>query len=203
MKNPNEMNHQRRAFLQSLSQAVGFAAATTVVAGSGMSVAFAYTPKPDSASRPGLLFSKVQMQILRDICDTVLPATDTKSAAQVDCHGFVDHQLVQCHSQHQQQMCIDAVELVNANAKLEFGNAFSQLNNKQRIKVLVEIEGLTTATQEQKRHFSFLKSLIVFGFFTSEEGITKATNFQPFPGGFKGSIPLTADTKAWGSLNYY
>ena len=203
MNNVNEINHRRRAFLQKLSHTLGSAAALSVAAGSGISVAFAYTPRADSANNPGLLFSQMQMQILSDICATILPTTTTKSAAEVDCHGFVDHQLVQCHSERQQKMCIDAVSLVSENAQSAFGDVFNNLNEKQRIKVLEDIEALTSATREQKEQFSFLKSLIVFGYFTSEEGITKATNFQPYPGGFKGSIPVTTDTKVWGSLNYY
>lgn len=203
MSNENKVNQERRAFLQKLSHTLGSAAALSVVTGSGMSVAFAYTPRPDSASKPGLLFTQVQMQTLSDICATILPTTDTKSAAQVDCHGFVDHQLVQCHNEYQQQMCIDAIALVSKNAQSTFSSTFSKLNAQQQTQVLVDIEALKSASSEQKGKFTFLKSLIVFGYFTSEEGITKASNYQPFPGGFKGSIPVTADTKVWGSLNYY
>jgi hypothetical protein len=196
-------NISRRVFLQKLSQAIGSVAAGALLAGSGMSVALAYTPNPDSASKPGLLFTKKQMQALRDICDTILPETDTKSAAQVDCHGFVDHQLVQCHSAQQQQQCVDAVELVIANAQASFGEAFTDLSFEQRTELLRDIEALKAASAEQKGQFKFLKSLIVFGYFTSEEGVTKALSFQPYPGGFKGSIPVNAETKSWGSLNYY
>jgi hypothetical protein len=196
-------NISRRVFLQKLSQAIGSVAAGALLAGSGMSVALAYTPNPDSASKPGLLFTQKQMQALRDICDTILPETDTKSAAQVDCHGFVDHQLVQCHSAQQQQQCVDAVELVIANAQASFGEAFTDLSFEQRTELLRDIEALKAASAEQKGQFKFLKSLIVFGYFTSEEGVTKALSFQPYPGGFKGSIPVNAETKSWGSLNYY
>jgi hypothetical protein len=196
-------NISRRVFLQKLSQAIGSVAAGAVLAGSGMSVALAYTPNPDSASKAGLLFTQKQMQVLRDICDTILPETDTKSAAQVDCHGFVDHQLVQCHNSGQQQKCINAVELVANNAQSHYKKAFTDLDAKQRTKVLKDIEALKTANSDEKGQFKFLKSLIVFGYFTSEEGVTKALSFQPFPGGFKGSIPVNAETKSWGSLNYY
>nr|WP_136252825.1 gluconate 2-dehydrogenase subunit 3 family protein [Ningiella ruwaisensis] len=204
MKNDvKETDLNRREFLQKFSQAVGYTAAATVLAGSGLSVAFAYTPKSDSASRPGLLFTQAQMQTLRDICDTILPATDTKSGAEVDCHGFVDHQLVQCHSEAQQQMCVSAVELVERNAQSAHSKAFTELRSEQQTKILRDIEALQSATGDEKGQFKFLKSLIVFGYFTSEEGVTKALSFQPYPGGFKGSIPVNADTKAWGSLNYY
>ena len=196
-------NNQRRVFLKSLSTALGCTAAATLLGGTGMSVALAYKPNPNSTMRPGLLFTQAQMKTLHDICATILPATDTKSGAQVDCHGFVDHQLVQCHSQEQQQTCVNAITLIQENAKKQYKKEFTELDLKQQTQVLVDIESLSSASENQKSGFTFLKSLIVFGFFTSEEGVTKATTFQPFPGGFKGSIPLNANTKAWGSLNYY
>ncbi|WP_395341122.1 gluconate 2-dehydrogenase subunit 3 family protein [Ningiella sp. W23] len=202
-KEDREMRFNRRQFLQTLSQAVGYTAAASVLAGSGMSVALAYTPKPDSASRPGLLFTQAQMQTLRDICDTVLPATDTKSAAEVDCHGFVDHQLVQCHDEWSQQACISAVELVERNSQKAFSKGFTALSSGERTQVLRDIEALKSASSDEKSQFKHLKVLIVFGYFTTEEGVTKALSFQPFPGGYKGSIPVTEDTKVWGSLNYY
>lgn len=203
MMESNTINEQRRDFLKKLSQAVGYSAATLAVAGSGMSVALAYTPNPNSTKTAGLLFSQAQMKTLHDICATIIPATDTKSAAEVDCHGFVDNQLIECHSPDQQQMCVQAVELVQNNAQSKHNKAFIQLTDKQKTQVLRDIESMKTATGEQKAQFKFLKLLIVFGYFTSEEGATKALTYQPYPGGFKGSIPLNADTTSWGSLNYY
>ncbi|MFC4701559.1 gluconate 2-dehydrogenase subunit 3 family protein [Glaciecola siphonariae] len=202
-KEVRETNMDRRAFLHTLSQAVGYTAAASVLAGSGLSVALAYSPKSDSASRHGLLFSQAQMKRLASIADTILPATDTKSASAVDVHGFVDHQLVQCHNEGQQQTCVAVVDFIESNAKKAYSKSFIDLDAQQQTKVLRDIEALKTADEGQKGQFKFLKSLIVFGYFTTEEGVTKALSFQPFPGGYKGSIPVEADTKVWGSLNYY
>ena len=212
MKNTNDAeqintddgaNAHRRSFLKNLSKAIGYTAAATVLGGTGMSVAMAYTPNPNSTKRPGLLFSQDQMKTLHDISATVLPATDTKSGAEVDCHGFVDNQLTQCHGKDEQQVAINAVELVQKNAQKQYKKAFVALNQQQQTTLLRDIESLTSASEDEKGQFKFLKSLIVFGFFTSQEGATKALRFQPFPGGFKGSVKITKDTTTWGSLNYY
>lgn len=206
MKNIDEnqlSSNSRRNFLTRLTQAVGAVAASALVSGAGMTTALAYTPKPDSASRKGVIFSKAQMQTLQAICATVIPRTDTASAADVDCHGFIDHQLLQCHSKDEQAQCISAVNLVNDQAKREFGSEFKSLEAPQQTQVLIDIEALKGVNEEQKANFKKLKSLIVFGYFTSEEGVKNALVFLPFPGGYKGDLKVDDNTKTSGSLAYY
>jgi hypothetical protein len=196
-------NIDRRRFLQKLSTVVGYTAASSLLAGSGMSAALAYTPKPDSASRAGVTFSKSQMQVLKHICDTVIPRTDTASAGDVDCHGFVDHQLLQCHSKQEQAQCIAAVDMIDAKAQSAHGNSYTQITTQQQTGILVDIEALNGFSAEQKGHFSLLKAILVFGYFTSEEGLTKALEYHPFPGGYKGRVPVDENTKSSGSMAYY
>jgi hypothetical protein len=204
MKQKEQSNKiDRRAFLRTFSQAVGYTAAASIVAGSNLSIAFAYTPKSDSASRAGVTFTKAQMQTLQSICATVIPRTDTASAADVDCHGFIDHQLLQCHSKAEQAQCIRAVELVDSQAQKQFNQGFSGLDSNQQTQVLVNIEAQKGVNGNQKGDFKKLKSLIVFGYFTSEEGVKNALFFQPYPGGYKGSIKVDENTKTSGSLAYY
>ena len=57
--------------------------------------------------------------------------------------------------------------------------------------------------EEDKQAFKALKSLLVFGFFTTEVGATQALNYQAVPGGFKGSVSYSSLKKSWGSLAYY
>ena len=51
--------------------------------------------------------------------------------------------------------------------------------------------------EEQKWDFKFLKQLIVFGYYTSEVGATRELGFDPYPGGFRGSVPYASVGKAW------
>ncbi|MGQ8366112.1 gluconate 2-dehydrogenase subunit 3 family protein [Glaciecola sp. 1036] len=196
-------NTSRREFLQRLSQAIGVAAATSLVAGSGISTALAYTPRPNSADKAGVTFSQAQMKTLQSICATVIPKTDTPSAADVDCHGFVDHQLLQCHSEQDQKRCIDIVDVIDSKTMQSYGKSFAALPTEKQTEILVEVEALRGFSASQKADFKLLKSLIVFGYFTSEDGVKKALFFQPYPGGYKGSIPVDERTKTSGSLDYY
>ena len=51
--------------------------------------------------------------------------------------------------------------------------------------------------------FKLLKGLIVFGYYTSEEGATQELNYVAMPDGFKGSVPLSRIKSAYRSKAYY
>ena len=67
--------------------------------------------------------------------------------------------------------------------------AFSALPVTQQQGLLRDVENLKGFSADQKAQFSLLKSLVVFGFFTSETGATVALNYLAVPGGFTGSLP--------------
>lgn len=191
----------RRTFLRKFSQAVGYTAAATIIAGSNLSTALAYTPKPDSALRDGVLFNKSQMQTLLAIGNTILPRTDTPSAADLDCHGFVDNQLATCHSKQEQTQVAQILAIIEKQAKAKHGNSFNNITEDKRIELLTAIE--QDNSDQQRDKFKLLKSLIIFGYFTSEVGATQVLSYQAVPGGYKGSVKVNEDTKAWGSLDFY
>lgn len=193
----------RRRFLKSLGQIMGYTTLAALSAGNGMATALEYTAKPKSETANGLIFTQAQMLSLASICQCVIPATDTLGAADVDCHGFVDNQLMHCHSKQEQSFCVRSVKLIEQLAQGKFRQDFSSLKASQQTQILISIEDLSLATVEQKSKFIFLKSLIVFGYFTSKEGASELLNFVRFPGGFKGSIQVDKNTRNQGLLAFY
>lgn len=193
----------RRAFLKKLSLAVGATAAATLATDSRMAQAFHFHQLEGSEKRNHALFNDQQKAVLFEVCDAILPRTDTASATEVDCHRFIEHQLVHCHSKEEQDNCVNTLNLIESRAQKIKKQSFTSLDNDQQQQLLTQIEKLDGVTSEQKQQFTFLKMLLVFGYFTSEVGATQALNYQPVPGGFKGSIPYSKDSKAWGLKAYY
>ncbi|MEO0443507.1 MAG: gluconate 2-dehydrogenase subunit 3 family protein [Pseudomonadota bacterium] len=193
----------RRWFLKRLTQTLGATGAAALLAGNSLSTALAYQPRKDSADHKGALLSASHMRLLHDICAVTLPRTDTPSAADVDCHGFIDHQLSTCHSTAEQQLTKDFLDALDARSRKTFNTAFVQLPREQQQQLLTQVERKDGFNQAQYGAFKLIKWLMLFGYFTSEVGATQALAYQAVPGGFKGSIPAKADTKGWGSLNYY
>ncbi|MFA3791176.1 gluconate 2-dehydrogenase subunit 3 family protein [Aliiglaciecola sp. SL4] len=202
MKATNLSQPQRRKFMQHLVRAMGVTSATALVYGSNLNVAMAYQVRTDKLDGAGQLFDKPTMQTLKHIVDTILPRTDTPSGADLDCHGFVDHQLFRCHSEKEQQACLQIISQIEKHAMANFKQSFCQLDEKQQLELLQSIEAMNGFTQLQRNQFKFLKSLIVFGYFTSEQGAREILRYDPVPGGFS-VIPLKKGDKCWGSLAYY
>jgi hypothetical protein len=174
-----------------------------VLSGCSVPVAQQFAVQRPKAPQNGELFSEHELTVLYSLCETILPKTDTPSAVEVGCHEFVPHQLQHCHSKQQQNDCIQILNTVDIHANNKFGKTFVLLQPKQQQQLLVDIESDKVSTDIEKGQFRFLKALIVFGYFTSEVGVTKALNYQPVPGGFIGSIPANSDTKSWSPQAYY
>lgn len=193
----------RRVFMKKMVALFGATTASAVLSGCSVSATNQLATHTVAAPKNGKLLSEHQMTVLYSICETILPKTDTPSAVEVGCHEFVPHQLQHCHSQQQQNYCIQVINSVDTLAKDTFSKAYPLLQPQQQQQILLGIENNQSTTKTHKEHFKFLKALIVFGYFTSEAGATQALNFQAVPGGFVGSIPANANTKSWGSQAYY
>ena len=193
---PNS-NHSpsRRQFLQGLQRVIGTSAATALLAGNSMSVALAF--QADSASYKTKIFSTVQMQILKALCNIVLPPTDTPGAADVNTHGFIDNQLYHCHSKEHQDL---AKRVLGMLQKANFLTSSPQ----QQIRLVEQLDaGEGPFDRSQRSQFKFMKYMICFGYYTSEVGASKELRYVPVPGGYKGSVPLKADDTSWGSKGLF
>ncbi len=197
----NTLDSRQRRLVLSVGALLGASAAAPFLAKQSVSTALAYTPRKNEALiAAGKLFSSAQMSTLRAVCQTVIPATDTLGAGDVDVHGFIDNQLLHCFKESDQQKVIQLIASIDEHS----GERFDELEIEEQHKLLNRIDtpGLWF-DQTTHQHFRFLKSLIVFGYFTTEEGASKALKFLAFPGDFKGSVPYDEVGRAFGSHAYY
>jgi hypothetical protein len=193
----------RRMFMKKMVALFGATTAAAVVSGCSVPVAKQFAVQRPYPPQNGTLLSEHEMTVLYSLCETILPKTDTPSAVEVGCHEFVPHQLQHCHSKQQQDDCVHILNAVDMRANKDFGKPFPLLDPQQQQQLLADFESDHMSTDIEKGQFRFLKALIVFGYFTSEVGVTKVLNYQPVPGGFIGSIPANSDTKSWSPQAYY
>ena len=197
------MQINRRQFIKQLGGMIGAGAAARIATATGLSVALAYPRLTNAQNREGKIFNKQQLALLAKVADVIIPRTDTPGASDVDCHGFIDNQLFHCHSEEQQQAVVKTLEEIDKNSKGEFAKDFASLSETQQQDILLSIEKGSFFDASLRERFKFMKSLVVFGYCTSEAGATQAFAYQPVPGGFTGSIPCDENTKAWSSLAFY
>ncbi|GGD78860.1 gluconate 2-dehydrogenase subunit 3 family protein [Lacimicrobium alkaliphilum] len=197
MKNYKAASMDRRSLLKGLGLVLGAHAANTLVSGNGLSVAMAFQQTPEG-NRQLQLLTASQLQTLAVIGDLSIPKTDTPGALATDCHWFVDNQLHHCFEPQEQETVVAILDKIQAASVARFGNGFSQTEPARQLSLLNALE----QTQQEfsltdTQAFKLVKSLLVFGYFTSEVGMTKVLAYDPVPGGFKGSVPYASVGKAY------
>lgn len=190
------MHIDRRGILKGLGALFGAQVANNLLGGEAWSVAMAFQQTPDK--RQLQLLSSAQLSTLAAVADVTIPATDTPGALATDCHWFVDNQLQHCFDTQAQTAALAILDKLEASASGQQGNTFSQLDNDQQLILLNALEQSAQGfSQNDTQAFKLVKSLLVFGYFTSEVGMTKMLAYDPVPGGFRGSVPYASVGKAY------
>lgn len=141
----------------------------------------------DMSNYSPVFFSKTEYKQITALVDILIPATGTKSASQVNVQVFLDQVFQQCLGKDDQQ------EIHNGLKNIESG--FDSAEDKQAF--VKELDEKAFGKKEANAWFRTVKKYTLIGFFTSEEGVTRASNYVKAPDTYKGDIP--ADEK---TLNY-
>ena len=196
-------DNSKRRFCQGLAALLGIGIATSLVAGDAAAQALQYMTKTNRNTQRTKLFNDSQLHSLRLICDTVIPRTDTPSAGDVDCHGFIENQLYHCYDEPSQQGIKAVLQSIEQASKDRFNTSWQALTDEQRYQLLSDLDDNDgTFAEQAKADFKRLKSLIVFGYYTSEVGASQELAYQAVPG-YQASVSLKQAPKNWGSIAYY
>jgi hypothetical protein len=133
-------------------------------------------------------FTKEEYPAIIEIIDIIIPATKTKSASQVNTQVFLDQVFAQCMTKDEQSTLRAGLQQLIPG----FNSA------KDKLQYITEVDKKAYGNDESAAWFKTIKQYTMIGFFTSQEGETKASNYVKIPGDFKGEIPLNASTLNYG-----
>lgn len=140
---------------------------------------------------PFVFFNQDEQSFIIEVIDIILPATRTKSASEVGVHYFLDGIFAACLNKDQQAFIRKGLSELSSNWSNDTDKATT-------IKALDEqaYKGIQKAAW-----FKTLKQYTLIGFFTSEEGTTKAGDYQKIPEKFIGEVPANSGTLAHSVTN--
>jgi hypothetical protein len=141
----------------------------------------------DMSSYTPVFFTEVEYKLVIELIDIIIPATGTAAASQVNTHVFLDQVFSQCLTKEQQ-------EKIHTGLK-DTGQSFEKVADKTLF--IKELDESAYKNKEAAGWFRTLKKYTMIGFFTSQEGTTKASNYVKVPEAYKADI--SADDK---TLNY-
>lgn len=163
----------------------------------------------ESSSAITFPFSAEQKNLVSEIAEIIIPKTDTPGAKDAKVGEFIEMMLKDCYPAKDQNGFAAGLK------QLEEKN-FLKASPAEQTAILTEMEKsakdeIQKAGEEKKKYteagkeytdagvpfFRLMKELTLLGYFTSEEGATKALEYVPVPGRYDGCIDLKPGQKAW------
>lgn len=143
--------------------------------------------------KPGLFTAK-DARILNNIGEIIIPQTDTPGAAGVNTGGFAITMLEDCYPK-------DARVKVTSFLT-ESISGFDSMTVEEQAQKISEIDAMVYGGDKGNDQlnldgYKIIKELTLFGYFSSEAGMTQALDYIEIPGRYEGCIDLKPGQKAW------
>ena len=136
--------------------------------------------------------SPVQAGLLVEVADAIIPTTDTPGAKAAGVEQFIVRVMRDCHPLAEQEAFYSGLAQLDADSRDAYdGKGFAELDQTGKHAALME------AKKAQRTFFHQMRQLTIAGYFTSEIGATKALEYLPIPGQFRGDVPFKEGQKAW------
>jgi len=143
-----------------------------------------------------------EVELLAEICETILPKTDTPGAKDALCHRYIDEMLTNFYAKDKQDYFKEALRLFDDTSKSKYSKAFIALNSSEREEVLSilakEAKEYKDETGEKPHIFRAIKGATISGYFSSEVGAKGGLcEFLPVPGPYQGCIDYATVGKSY------
>ena len=161
---------------------------------------------------------------LNEIGETILPRTSTPGAKDANVGQFMTVMVNDCYVEADQKAFREGLGKLNDASEKKFNKNFMGITPQQRTELLTEMDreakeyqkkvGEFNNTENKKEkdeiakgnkgyvkqhmaphYFTMMKQLTLLGFFTSQEGMTKAVRYLPVPGRYEGCVPYKKGDK--------
>jgi Gluconate 2-dehydrogenase subunit 3 len=142
---------------------------------------------PDDSKGFGL-FSKAQIKLLNEVAETIIPTTDIPGAKAAKVGQFIAVIVSDCYEAADQKRFMDGLAQLDAECIKRYGKKFMKSTAKLRTDFLTELDAEQKAFQKSKKkeipshYFRVIKDLVLWGYFTSEIGMTQAQRYVEYPG---------------------
>jgi hypothetical protein len=179
---------------------------------------------PSDSGTSAFTFDADQKSLVAEIAEVIIPKTDTPGAKDLNVQDVIEILLKDCYPEEQQKHFAAGLKDIEAESK-KVGGSFATLDSENKLKVL-EIMRTKAAEESEKNakakeaaeqidsesgakkvdhlkkdpptpFFTIVRDLTIFGYYSSEHGVTKEFNYLPVPGRFEGCVTIGPGTKAF------
>jgi gluconate 2-dehydrogenase gamma chain len=142
------------------------------------------------AGATGLLDAEL-MRTLSVTCERIIPTDETPGAVAAGVPRFIDHMLTGWYDASEQQRVAAGLQDLQQQARTRFGLAFVDATAAQQDALLLDLDALGAQSW-----FATVKYLTIWGYYTSEVGVTQELQQGRSPGRYDGCAPYAPRTRA-------
>ncbi|SHN44387.1 gluconate 2-dehydrogenase subunit 3 family protein [Chitinophaga sp. CF418] len=158
-------------------------------------------------STPDLGKLQEHTELITELAETIIPATDTPGAKAAGITPFIIRMIRDCTPKKEQNRFLIGLDEVDAYTSNHYNRPFARCNIEQRTAIAAHFErrdrpykGIAGKISHKVMGDSFfviMKKYTVIGYCTSMEGATRGLAYDYVPGHYLGAVRLKPGQKAW------
>ena len=141
--------------------------------------------------------SQHHFQMTQHLVDLIIPESDTPGALTANVHQFIDVMLDGWAAADTQLRFLDNFNNIDRRSMAMTGKTFADANRTQQIKLLEVLDKESFSNNGTDIFFGEFKALVVFGYYSSEEGASVELRYDRIPGGYRDCIPFSEVGRSW------
>ncbi len=154
-----------------------------------------------------LFLTDEEMAMLDEVGETILPTTASSPGAKAArIAEFMDSIVADCYKEAEKKIFRDGLIRLDTVSKSKYdNNAFVDLKKEEKHEMLLLLDSEAKNYKETRKpedpeihYYSMMKQLTLWGYFSSEIGVTKALRHVAVPGHYEPCVPVSKGEKAWG-----
>lgn len=155
-------------------------------------------PKKVSIALNRLQITPEDEELLGNIADVMIPATETAGARAVSAHLFTLVMVDDCMAREEQEKYLAGMRRFDDAVRSLTGKSFSNAEAGERTAILSDFEEkLAEADDDIKTFYKKTRSYIIQGYTSSQYFLTDVKPYQLVPGpNYNGCAPVVSDSKS-------
>jgi len=137
------------------------------------------------------IFTNSQKNQITAITDIIIPATDTPGAKEAKVVIFIEGMLQEWYEKNEKDQFTDGLSGFVSFCNKKYKNHFTELAQKDQVACIQALNSneIKTLDDGGESFFNQIKQLTIFGYYTSEIGMTVERKYLPNPGRYDGAYP--------------
>ena len=148
-----------------------------------------FTRGPAGETEGGPVLSSEQFALLEQVCEVMIPATDTPGAIGAGVPELIRQLLTDWGSSETRAAMVGLLESIEKQAWSRHGASFLELPGERRLSLIRALDEESIARQDVA--YGRFKHLVLLGYYHSEVGATQELRYELVPGAWRSCLPLS------------